>query len=261
MVAYANEVGYEQVMIDTNGLHPESILAIPPNRLHYVTVSLDGASRNTHERVRGPGSFARATESIRGFIAHGYRVRINCTVFKFSLQEAPAMLEVAGELGVRLVNFHTFAEEGKGHGRSTWSPNPFEWIGFCDSVEHLQDRFKVSIWYPPTWTTMDRLSRYVDRGFRGCLGCALDRLSIFPDGRCYVCSVLFDRSVHFATISRTGLILNRENNEFNAFCRAAFRAEEPWLTGCPAEKFLERQGKPATPPGIQSMCRCWKSQA
>lgn len=260
IVAYANECGYKQVMIDSNGLRPDSIMAIPPDHLYFVTISLDGASSETHDRVRGSGTFVRTLESIRKLVAHGYHVRINCTVFRFSIHEAVSVIILAEEIGVSLVNFHTFSEEGYGAGRSDWSLTPHEWIAFCELLERVKNQFRVSVWYPPTWTTPDRLQRYVAEGFNGCLGCSLDRLSIFPDGRCYLCSVFFDRSIHFATITRDSFILNRENNEFTTFSRASFLAGHQSLTGCPAEKVLEEQGKPSTFAGIVSMCRCWKSQ-
>jgi MoaA/NifB/PqqE/SkfB family radical SAM enzyme len=260
VVAYANECGYQQVMLDTNGLNPKRILSIPPPQLYYVTVSLDGASATTHDRVRGAGTFERTVSAIGEFVSRGYRVRINCTVFKFTLHEAPALLGFAERAGVKLVNFHTFSEEGLGIGKTDWSLTPDDWIGFYESLEAIKDRFSVSVWYPPTWAKRSALPHYVDEGFRGCLGCSLDRLSIFPDGRCYVCSVLFDRAVHFATMTADGLILNREKNEYNAFSKAMAGADESWLSGCPAEDVLNEQGKPPTPDTFVSMCRCWKAQ-
>ena len=74
VVSFANECGYKQVMIDTNGLLPSAILAIPPDLFYYVTVDLDGASAATHDRVRGVGTFAQTVDSIRRFVEHGYRV-------------------------------------------------------------------------------------------------------------------------------------------------------------------------------------------
>jgi MoaA/NifB/PqqE/SkfB family radical SAM enzyme len=260
IVAYACACGYKQVMIDTNGIRPDRIMIIPNNQLYSVTVSLDGATSGSHERVRGSGTFARTLGSIRKLVAHGYRVRINCTVFKFSIHEAVLVIKLAEELGVHLVNYHTFSEEGFGFGKSDWSLTPYEWITFCESLERIRKQSSVSVWYPPTWTTQQKLPRYVAEGFNGCLGCSLDRLSIFPDGRCYLCSVLFDRSMHFATITEDGFILNRNKNEFDAFSRAAYFSEHQTLTGCPAEKILEEQGKRINPSGFISLCRCWKSQ-
>lgn len=260
IVQWAKDCGFSQIMIDSHGLRSEGILAIPKELLYYVTISLDGANAESHERVRGRGTFDRTCKTIQTLVKSGYRVRINSTVFRFTLSEAPALLRLAEFLGVSLVNFHTFSEEGLGIGKQDWSLTPQEWIDFYEALERVKENYRVSIWYPPTWVPRSKLARYESEGFRGCLGCSLDRLSIFPDRRCYVCSVLFDRAVHFATISPDGLILNRDKNEFNSFSRAAFLAETPSLTGCPAERVLQEQGMSPVAEGLVSMCRCWKSQ-
>ena len=259
VVAFANESGFKQVMIDTNGLQPAHIFSIPPEQLYYVTVSLDGATPHSHDKVRGKGPFTRTVASMKEMVARGYRVRINSTVFRFSLHEAPAMLQLATEIGVKLVNFHTFSEEGLGIGKA-WSVTPREWVTFCESLRRINGDFPVSVWYPPTWAPRSLLPTYVGEGFRGCLGCSLDRLSIFPDGRCYLCSVLFDRAAHFATITSQGLVLNPENNEYHHFTQAMASARESWLSGCPAERVLAEQGMPPPDRKLVSMCRCWKSQ-
>jgi MoaA/NifB/PqqE/SkfB family radical SAM enzyme len=261
MVDHAVELGYSQVMIDSNGLVLNRIRKIPAQKLYYVSISLDGATAETHEKVRGRGTYEKTVQTIRKLIEEGYRVRINCTIFRGNIQEAPALLALADEIGVNLVNFHTFSEEGNGIAHADWSLTPQDWIAFYESLEKVKHDYRTSIWYPPTWATRERIQHYVAEGFRGCLGCSLDRLSIFPDGRCYVCSVLFDESVHFGIMTEEGLVLNRENNEFDMFSRASFQASAPWLTGCPAEKVLETHGKEQTPADLISMCRCWKSQA
>ncbi len=47
----------------------------------------------------------------------------------------------------------------------------------------------------------------------GFIGRTLDRISIFPDGRCYVCSYLFDTDLHFATMQDGKVALNKDANE------------------------------------------------
>ena len=261
MIDYALESGYSQIMIDSNGLLVDRIMKIPPEKLYCITISLDGATPETHEKVRGIGTYEKTIKSIRQLVEAGYRVRLNCTIFQFNIHETQALLKFADEVGVSLVNFHTFSEEGYGIANAHWSLTPQGWIGFYKLLEKIKHNYRVSVWYPPTWANQEKLLTYVEEGFRGCLGCSLDRLSIFPDGRCYVCSVLFDESVHFATMTGDGLVLNRENNEFEMFTEAAFHAPESWLTGCPAERVLDSHGKNKTPNNLVSMCRCWKSQA
>ncbi|HMJ04203.1 MAG TPA: radical SAM protein, partial [Conexibacter sp.] len=263
MVDHAIAVGFRQVMINSNGLLERTIDKIAPEKLHYISFSLDGATAETHDSIRGAGTYAKTVPCIASTVAAGYGVRIICTISQQNIHDAEALLELADELGVAMVNFHVFSEEGRGIANATqWSLRPQEWIGFYERLEEIKGNYRASIWYPPTYATHDKLERYVDEGYRGCVGCSLDRLSIFPDGRAYVCSLLFDEPMHFAVMTPQGLRLNREQNEFELFTQATFQAgDQPWLSGCPAEAVLARNGKPDNPDGLVSICRLWKSQA
>lgn len=263
LVDHALERGYTQVMINSNGLLAARTLdKIAPEKLHYISFSLDGATAETHDATRGPGTFVKTMACIRRTVAAGYAVRLICTVSKINVHQAPAMIELADEIGVNMLNFHVFSEEGLGiPNAEAWSLTPDEWIAFYERLEEIKNDYRTSIWYPPSYVKRDKIDRYVAEGYSGCVGCSLDRLSIFPDGRCYVCSVLFDVASHFATLTDHGLELNKENNEFELFARAMFEAPEPWLSGCPAEAVLERNGKKPTPDHLISVCRLWKSQA
>ena len=262
LVDRALELGYTQVMINSNGLLSRRIDRIDPGKLHYISFSLDGASAATHDGVRGAGTYDRTMACIRATVAKGYRVRLICTISKLNIHEAAQMIQLADDLGVNMLNFHLFSEEGLGiPNAANWSLQPEEWIEFYEELERIKHDYKTSIWYPPSYARRDRLDHYVAEGYRGCVGCSLDRLSIFPDGRCYVCSVMFDVASHFATLTDDGLELNRGNNEFELFARAMFHSPEPWLSGCPAEDVLVSQGKAPTPDHLVSICRLWKSQA
>ncbi|HEX3128034.1 MAG TPA: radical SAM protein [Thermoanaerobaculia bacterium] len=262
MVDYALDAGYRQVMINSNGLLERTIDRIAPEKLHYISFSLDGATAETHEKVRGAKTFAKTTNCIRETVAAGYPVRLLCTISQVNIHEAAAVLDFADQVGVNMVNFHVFSEEGLGIANSeAWSLTPQEWIDFYEYLETIKGNYRTSIWYPPTYATRDKLERYVSEGYRGCVGCTLDRLSIFPDGRCYVCSVMFDVPVHFGVMTDEGLKLNHESNEFELFSRAMFNAEAPWLSGCPAEAVLNKNGRKPVSDDLVSVCRLWKSQA
>jgi MoaA/NifB/PqqE/SkfB family radical SAM enzyme len=261
MVDLAIELGYVQVMINSNGLLERTIERIAPKKLHYISFSLDGATPETHDRVRGDGTFVKTVNCIRKTVAAGYSVRLLCTISQINLHEAEMVLDFADEVGVNMVNFHVFSEEGRGIANSaSWSLSPQEWIDFYEHLETIKLHYRTSIWYPPTYATRNKLQRYVSEGYKGCVGCTLDRLSIFPDGRCYVCSVMFDQPYHFATMTDEGLVLNRERNEFEMFSQAMRNVDEPWLSGCPAEEVLIENGRRNKPGDLISVCRLWKSQ-
>lgn len=260
IVKCAKSIGYDKVHIDTNGLNATKLMNIPPEEISYIRVSLDGATSVTHDKIRGNGTYEKTISSIKQLVKAGYKVGITCTIFKFNIHEAPNLLSLADDLGVSVVNYHVFSEEGRGIKNSHWSLSPHSWIDFYQNLEKIKHNYKTSIWYPPTWASREKLNTFINEGYQGCLGCYLDRLSIFPDGKCYVCSVLFDLPVNYGQITDTGLILNRNKNEFEMFTKAMFQSKEAWLSGCPAEKILEKNGKIETPNDLISICRCWKSQ-
>ncbi|HYH80415.1 MAG TPA: radical SAM protein [Longimicrobium sp.] len=261
MVDFAIGAGYRQVMINSNGLLERTIDRIAPEKLHYISFSLDGATAETHNRIRGSNTYEKTVRCIWETVAAGYAVRLITTISKINIHEAALILELADELGVQMLNFHLFSEEGRGIGNPDWSLSAQEWIDFYEYLETIKENYRTSIWYPPSYATPTRLGRYVDEGYRGCVGCSLDRLSIFPDGRAYVCSVMFDLPGNYARLGENGLELNKGENEFDLFAAAMYNAQEPWLSGCPAEAVLTRQGKAQTPDHLVSMCRLWKSQA
>lgn len=255
LVERANEIGYQKVMVDSNGLSIKNLLEVDPGKLYYVRVGLDGATAQTHEKVRGRDTYLKTIGAIRVLVRRGYRVRITYTVFRFNANELREMSVLAQSLGVTLVNIHNFSEEGLGRAHPDWSLSQEEWIDVCQKVEALKTELDIYLRYPPTWVRPDSISSYTARGFRGCIGCSLDRLSIFPDGRCYVCSLLFDTDLNFGTITDKGFELNRGNNEYELFTQAAMHAAEPALMGCPAEAVLG-----CTPQsGFISLCRLWRT--
>jgi MoaA/NifB/PqqE/SkfB family radical SAM enzyme len=263
LVDYAVDQGYSQVMINSNGLLDKRIEKIAPHKLHYISFSVDGATAKTHNTVRGEGTYEKTIPCVRKTVEQGYAVRLICTISQVNIHEAEALLNLADEIGISMVNFHVFSEEGLGIGKDHWSLTPQEWIDFYTRLEAIKHQYRTSIWYPPTYATIDKLQgQYVKEGYKGCVGCSLDRLSIFPDGRSYVCSVLFDRPVNFGMMTSDGLKVNPgATNEFNMFATAMFNSKEPYLSGCPAETVLEQQGKKQKPENLISMCRLWKSQA
>lgn len=256
LVSAANTIGYKKVMLDTNGLSRRRLADIDPRHLFYVRVSLDGASPTTHDFVRGAGSYASTITSIRWLVRNGYSTRITSTMFRFNLHEVFDLVALAETLGVRVLSFHTFSEVGHGASRHDWTVPADKWMSICEALEARAEG-SLEVRWPPTWTTRPLLERYREAGYRGCLGCSIDRISVFPDGRCYICPLFFDGDSHFAVLSQSRLVLNRsESNEFNAYSAALLRASAPEESGCPAEATM-RVGADGRL-DLVSVCRLWR---
>jgi MoaA/NifB/PqqE/SkfB family radical SAM enzyme len=260
IVRHAQSAGYKKVMIDTNGLTAKKVIReFDPDDFYYLRVSLDGASAETHDQVRGKGTFARSVAGIRLLVENRFKVRITSTVFNFNAHEVGDLLRLAGDLGVELVNLHSFSEEGFGTEHPDWSMTPYDWMAFCDELVCLAKQARVKVRYPPTWIRRNEMSNLVARGFHGCLGHSLDRVSVMPDGRVYVCSAMFDHPVNFAEMTDTGLVLNSVNasNEYELFTSAVMAAESPEFSGCPADELL---GVRPTQSDVVSVCRLWRME-
>jgi radical SAM protein with 4Fe4S-binding SPASM domain len=269
-VKCAGEIGYEHIITTTNGLNPamRKLRRLASTDFAYVQVSLDGGSSSTHDAIRGAGTFDETVGNIGELCRLGYDTRIICTVNRANAAGALDLLALADELGVSLVKYHVFSTIGIGAHNDQLALLPREWIDFCDELECVAPQYATRAWYQPTYTTRDKLGRYASEGFRGCIGRTLDRISIFPDGRCYVCSYLFDTSLHFAEMVNGRVRLNHGRNEFDLFAGAlaqpacgACKAASICQGGCPAEELAMAASSCGTDPDIIPVCRLWKSDA
>jgi radical SAM protein with 4Fe4S-binding SPASM domain len=144
---------------------------------------------------------------------------------------------------------------------------PREWLAFCDRLPEVAADHATRVWYQPTFARRSDMARFEAEGYRGCIGRTLDRISIFPDGRSYVCSFLFDTDLHYATTTAEGRIeLNKGPNEFDLFTgalrtSACGSCKEPGscMGGCPAEEIVDGGASCAAEPDIVPVCRLWKS--
>jgi radical SAM protein with 4Fe4S-binding SPASM domain len=83
--------------------------------LRNIFVSLDGASPETHDFIRGTGSFARSIHGIENCVATpGLNVGLNMVVTRRNLDEVPAVIDLAQKLGVNSFNHYNFIPTGRG---------------------------------------------------------------------------------------------------------------------------------------------------
>lgn len=264
----AKQLGYEKVILNTNGLRKslQKLDQMEPHEFSYVQVSLDGGTSQTHDLVRGNGTFKIAWNTTRILAQRGFDTRIICTVNKKNREDCLELIGKCEEIGVSLVKFHVFSSIGNGNQNTDWLMSPEEWIEFYEELERQRLNHTIQIWYQPTYANKDNISRFTNQGYRGCIGRTLDRISIFPDGRAYVCSYLFDTTLNMFQSKNGQITLNRGENEFELFAKAMFqsscgncKAPSSCLGGCPAEELVMGQASCAAEKNIIPVCRLWKS--
>ncbi|HUN27297.1 MAG TPA: radical SAM protein [Steroidobacteraceae bacterium] len=109
-----------ELKIETNGhfLEPANCERLQRLGVKAVQVSLDGASRETYNRMRVRGDFDRAVGGIRALAAAGVPIEINYSPTRFNAHEIGAAIDLAAELGA--YSFYTGRTMYTGNAVKTW---------------------------------------------------------------------------------------------------------------------------------------------
>ncbi len=98
------------VSLASNGtlLTKENVLKVKEAKVNYVDVSIDGATAKTHDEFRGvQGAFDKAVAGLRNCVEADLCVCIATTATKSNLEEMPAIIDLAEEIGAeRFTNFN-----------------------------------------------------------------------------------------------------------------------------------------------------------
>ena len=98
-----------RVVLATNGtlLTPELVEKLKEAGVQRLSISIDGATANTHNEFRGmPGAFERTLAGIEILRKADFPFQINTTISRRNLEEIPKTFELAKELGA--VAYHVF---------------------------------------------------------------------------------------------------------------------------------------------------------
>jgi MoaA/NifB/PqqE/SkfB family radical SAM enzyme len=99
------------ITISTNGLRlPTGLMPILAESSGWsIMVSLDGPDAETHERIRGPGTFEQTITNIKHLVlaarSHQFNVGIACTLTSLTVQRMKAFYDLANSLGVNILQF------------------------------------------------------------------------------------------------------------------------------------------------------------
>ncbi len=105
------------VSVATNGtlLTREMAQKLKQTKIHYVEISIDGATAQTHDTFRGvPGAFDKAVAGLRNCVAEDLCACIATTATKSNLDEMPAIVDLAEEIGAERFTYFNFIPTGRG---------------------------------------------------------------------------------------------------------------------------------------------------
>src|SRR4030067_2265156 len=105
------------VSVATNGtlLTKENVKKLKQTGVHYVEVSVDGATAQTHDEFRGvPGAFDKAVMGLKSCVEEELCACIATTATKSNLAEMPAIIDLASEIGAKRFTYFNFIPTGRG---------------------------------------------------------------------------------------------------------------------------------------------------
>jgi len=94
-----------QLWLLTAGLALKKYADTAAQLCQKITVSLDGATPETYQSIRGVNAFEEVCAGIRAMVDRNKHVSIRCTVQQRNFRQLPELIELAHELGAAQISF------------------------------------------------------------------------------------------------------------------------------------------------------------
>lgn len=154
-------------------------------KLRRVQVSLEGATAQTNDAVRGPGSFTSTLEAIRNLRQQDIAVSVMTTLTRMNIGEIPDLIALAGNEGVATLAFERLIPEGTGATMGSQMLSPQELRDVYDDI------YKRATDSPPVRILLYRplfaLIAPEDPTVGAMCSAGNNALTIMPDGTVYPC--------------------------------------------------------------------------
>ena len=225
LILYANEFDIKEKRITTNAvtLGNLDLRRLKGDEVDQVSISLDGATKETHEKIRGKGTFDKTVENVKRLIQRGFPVSMNFTVNGVNKHETVDAVRLFSELGAKEVNFHSVTMIGNAEKHPELAVEPSEWVRIRKELESISGMPGMTLRIPLMFITAEeyrdliigknyhpfqRLSYHSETG---------QRIVLYPNGKVYMSCDLTGTDYNFATF-RDGIFkLNTGINELTFF--------------------------------------------
>ncbi|TKX80734.1 radical SAM protein [Halorubrum sp. SD626R] len=130
LVAYGDGLGHRMTITPsgTASLTPDRVAALADAGIRRMALSLDGATRERHDRFRGEESFADTLTAARAAREAGIPLQVNTTVCAETVDELPAIRDRVRELGAVLWSVFFLVPVGRGRILDPVSPQRAETV-------------------------------------------------------------------------------------------------------------------------------------
>jgi radical SAM protein len=126
LVQYATSLGIPTALSPsvTPSLTPAAIERIAASGVKAVSISLDGATADTHEGVRGvPGHFPATVQALHDLVGAGLTVQVNTTVMGATVAELADVAELVARTGAHIWEVFFLVQVGRGVAEGELTPD------------------------------------------------------------------------------------------------------------------------------------------
>lgn len=208
----AKELGYNSITVDTNGYLFNNILSkVNPNELDYFSFSLDGATRQTNDMLRGKGSYDKCIAGIKEAVLKGFTTSLIYTVSSANIHELHMMEPLLKNLGIDRFFIQVIGIRGKSAGNSSagLQVSRSQWLTVVPKVAEKVVGLGVIVTYPKVFLSPEEKFE--------CAGLVAENYFIFPNGRVYRCPLCEDFPLHSMEFKNNDLIYTDRINESDLF--------------------------------------------
>jgi len=207
--------GVASVTIDTNGYLFNNILQkVDTKAVDFFSFSLDGATAERNDAIRGPGSFAACTAGIRAAADKGFGVSLIYTVSTRNIDELalmPALLEQlpVQRFFIQVIGLRGRSAAAKGPGPSSAALQVREkkWKETVSSTAARIAADGIAVTFPKVYLDDDEPFE--------CAAVASHNYFIFPNGRVYRCPLCEDFPLHSLAFRDDRLVPTDPINEWD----------------------------------------------
>jgi MoaA/NifB/PqqE/SkfB family radical SAM enzyme len=226
-VKRARKLGYQSVTIDTNGYLFNDILSrVTPDEVDYFSFSLDGATRETNDAIRGKGCFDTCISGIQKTLSSGFGVSLIYTASNHNFHELDGMVSLLQTLGIHRFFIQVIGIRGKSTAvepESLQVPRS-DWLRNIPEIAKKVAEKGITVTYPKVFLDPEEIFE--------CAGLVADNYFIFPNGRVYQCPLCEDYPLHSMMIKDHRIMSTGKINE-----RDLFELDIP--EGCVMNKLIQ----------------------
>jgi len=176
--------------------HHEAIATAARNGFQFC-VSIDGATAESHDKLRGRGSFRHTTDNLRRLTALGAAIEVTHTVCRPNLDEFPMLLALCRSLGIFSLNLHLVTPQGNAASTTDLTLTPSEWRDFTERTLAKTEPADgaIAVRYPLRYATREEYERLRRSGYHhhaeGSFHSLGDRVVVYPTGELFISSEAF----------------------------------------------------------------------